>query len=179
MGAVTGIQSTYALCRLSNAAAAVAAYAGSAGAHHSAAMFDTTQNVTIDGIVTKYEWRNPHVYMTLRVTDAGGKEREQLIEAGASSVLLPLGLAPTSVVIGERVTIRGNPTKSASATAVLGRELVKADGSVLPLNIGSSNSSGTAQHAHAANEMASAIGMPRALKVGTATRKITNASVTT
>ena len=103
-------------------------------------MFDTTQNVTIDGIVTKYEWRNPHVYMTLRVTDAGGKEREQLIEAGASSVLLPLGLAPTSVVIGERVTIRGNPTKSASATAVLGRELVKADGSVLPLNIGSAAS---------------------------------------
>ena len=103
-------------------------------------MFDTTQNIVVDGIVTRYDWRNPHVYMTLRVTDAAGKEREQLIEAGASSVLLPLGLAPTSVVIGERVTIRGNPTKSASATTVLGRELVKADGSVLPLNIGSAAS---------------------------------------
>jgi hypothetical protein len=116
------------------------AYAGLAAAHHSAAMFDTTQIVAVDGIVTKYDWRNPHVYMTLRVTDAGGREREQLIEAGASSVLLPLGLAPTSVAIGERVTIRGNPSKSASATTVLGRELVKADGSVLPLNIGSAAS---------------------------------------
>src|SRR6185369_9648904 len=57
--------------------------------------------------------------------------------AGSSSVLLPLGLAPTSVAVGERVTIRGNPAKSASASTVLGRELVKADGSVLPLNIAS------------------------------------------
>ena len=121
-------------------AAALAAYSGPSSAHHSAAMFDTTRNVVVDGIVTRYDWRNPHVYMTLRVADAGGKEHEQLIEAGASSVLLPLGLAPTSVVVGERVTIRGNPTKSASASTVLGRELVKADGSVLPLNIGSAAS---------------------------------------
>jgi hypothetical protein len=120
--------------------AVLAACSGSAAAHHSAAMFDTTQNIVVEGIVTKYDWRNPHVYMTLRVTDAGGKQREQLIEAGASSVLLPLGLAPTSVAIGERVTIRGNPAKSASATTVLGRELVKADGSVLPLNVGSAAS---------------------------------------
>ena len=55
-------------------------------------------------------------------------------------MLLPLGLAPTSVTVGERVKIRGNPAKSASATTVLGRELVKADGSVLPLNIGSAAS---------------------------------------
>ena len=121
-------------------AAALAAYAGPAAAHHSAAMFDTAQSVVVDGVVTKYDWRNPHVYMTLRVTDAGGKEHEQLVEAGASSVLLPLGLAPTSVAVGERVTIRGNPSKIASATTVLGRELVKADGSVLPLNIGSAAS---------------------------------------
>ncbi len=121
-------------------AAALAAYVGAAAAHHSAAMFDTTQNVVVDGIVTRYDWRNPHVYLTLRVTDVGGKEHDQVVEAGASSVLLPLGLAPTSVAVGERVTIRGNPAKSASATTVLGRELVKADGSVLPLNIGSAAS---------------------------------------
>ena len=72
--------------------------------------------------------------MTLRVTDANGAEHEQEIEAGASSVLLPLGLTPTAVAVGERVTIRGNPSKRGAGT-VLGRELVKADGSVLPLNI--------------------------------------------
>jgi len=110
-----------------------------AEAHHSAAMFDTTQNVTVEGVVTKFDWRNPHVYMALRVAAADGSTREQPIEAGASSVLLPLGLTPDSVKVGDRVTIRGNPSKRAGGI-VLGRELVTADGAVLPLNIGSAAS---------------------------------------
>jgi hypothetical protein len=118
---------------------AVGAVAHSAAAHHSAAMFDTTQNVSVEGVITKFDWRNPHVYMALRVTAPDGATREQAIEAGASSVLLPLGLEPDSVTIGERVVIRGNPSKRAGGI-VLGRELVKADGSVLPLNIQSAAS---------------------------------------
>jgi hypothetical protein len=111
---------------------AVAAH--SASAHHSAAMFDTTQNVTVEGVITKFDWRNPHVYMALEVSAPDGSTREQPIEAGASSVLLPLGLEPDSVTIGDRVVIRGNPSKRVGGI-VLGRELVKGDGTVLPLNI--------------------------------------------
>jgi hypothetical protein len=107
-------------------------------AHHSAAQFDTTRNVTVTGVITKYDWRNPHVYMALAVTEPDGSTREQPIEAGASSVLLPLGLTPAAVAIGERVTIRGNPSRRGGM--VLGRELVKADGAVLPLNINSAAS---------------------------------------
>ena len=121
-------------------AAALLVQALPAAAHHSAALYDTTQNVAVDGVVTKFDWRNPHVYMTLRVTEANGAQREQEIEAGASSVLLPLGLTPDAVAIGERVTIRGNPSKRGASGPVLGRELVKADGSVLPLNLGSAAS---------------------------------------
>ncbi len=120
-------------------AAAAIALAQPAVAHHSAALFDTAQKIAVEGVVTKYDWRNPHIYMTLRVTDADGTEHDREIEAGASSVLLPLGLTPTAVAIGERVTIRGNPSKRGTGT-MLGRELVKADGSVLPLNIASAPS---------------------------------------
>lgn len=109
-------------------------------AHHSAAMFDTSQNVAIEGVVTSYDWRNPHVYMSLRVTEADGTTRTQQVEAGASSVLLPLGLTPDAVAVGDRVTVRGNPSKRGAGSVVLGRELVTADGSVLPLNIGSAAS---------------------------------------
>jgi hypothetical protein len=122
------------------AAAAVACgIARSGAAHHSAALFDTTQSVTVEGVVTQLDWRNPHVYMAVRVSEPDGATREQAIEAGASSILLPLGFGPDSVALGERVTIRGNPSKRAGGT-VLGRELVKADGSVLPLNINSAAS---------------------------------------
>jgi len=118
---------------------AFAAVASGAAAHHSAAQFDTSRNVTVEGVITKFDWRNPHVYMALSVTAADGSTHEQPIEAGASSVLLPLGLTPTSIAIGERVTIRGNPSR-VGADMVLGRELVKADGAVLPLNINSAAS---------------------------------------
>jgi hypothetical protein len=105
-------------------------------AHHSAANFDTRTEITVEGVVTKYDWRNPHVYMALAVAGPDGG-REQEVEAGASSVLLPLGLTPDAVQVGDRVSIRGNPSRSGAGHIVLGRELTKADGTVLPLNIGS------------------------------------------
>src|SRR5262249_40110887 len=46
-------------------AAALVAAATPVSAHHSAAMFDTTKQVAIDGVVTKFDWRNPHVYMAI------------------------------------------------------------------------------------------------------------------
>ena len=41
-------------------------------AHHSRALYDTTQDVVIEGTVTKLEWRNPHVSMTVESKDAEG-----------------------------------------------------------------------------------------------------------
>jgi hypothetical protein len=106
-------------------------------AHHSAANFDTRTEITVEGVITKFDWRNPHVYMALEVEGPDGARVEQEVEAGASSVLLPLGLTPDSVQLGDRVSIRGNPSRSGPGHIVLGRELTKADGTVLPLNIGS------------------------------------------
>jgi hypothetical protein len=75
--------------------------------------------------------------MALEIEGPDGARIEQEVEAGASSVLLPLGLTPESVQIGDRVSIRANPSRSGAGHIVLGRELTKADGTVLPLNIGS------------------------------------------
>jgi hypothetical protein len=108
-----------------------------AGAHHSPANFDTRAEITITGVVTRYDWKNPHVYLAIEMPGADGVPVEQAIEAGASSVLLPLGLTPESVRLGDRVTVRGNPSRQGAGHIVLGRELTKADGTVLPLNIAS------------------------------------------
>ncbi|PYR73167.1 MAG: hypothetical protein DMF87_26490 [Acidobacteria bacterium] len=37
----------------------------SLSAHHSRAMFDVNQLVSVEGVVTKVEWRNPHMWVTL------------------------------------------------------------------------------------------------------------------
>src|SRR5205814_6045496 len=42
-------------------------------AHHSRAMFDVSELVSVEGVVTKVEWRNPHMWVTLDVPSANGK----------------------------------------------------------------------------------------------------------
>lgn len=127
----------------------VVAFSAPVRAHHSAAAFDTTKQVTVEGVVTKYDWRNPHIYLTVRASGAERGEVDQQIEAGASSVLLPLGLTQGAVTIGERVIVRGNPSRKGAGGTVLGLELVKEDGSVLPLNIRSTARRVAPEHATA------------------------------
>lgn len=117
--------------------AAVLTYSGSAQAHHSAAMFDTSKQIDVDGVVTRYDWKNPHVYMTVRTKGPDGKEFDQQIEAGAPSVLVPLGLGRDSLHPGEHVVVHANPNKHGAGHVDLGREVVTDDGRTLPLFIAS------------------------------------------
>jgi len=41
-------------------------------AHHSIAMYDKTRTITLNGVVKRYEWANPHVYLTIVETTPGG-----------------------------------------------------------------------------------------------------------
>jgi hypothetical protein len=59
------------------------------------------------------------------------------IEAGAPSVLNPLGFTKDSVKVGDVVTVTGNPSKSAADRTILGKALTKKDGTYYPLNIAS------------------------------------------
>jgi hypothetical protein len=111
--------------------------AASVLAHHSAAAFNTQQTVTVAGIVKVYNFKNPHVYLTLEVKRPDGSTGTMEVEAGAASVLSPLGFNKDSVKVGESVTITGNPGRNNPTGLLLGRDLVKADGSYVPLNISS------------------------------------------
>jgi hypothetical protein len=106
-------------------------------AHHSAAAFNTQQEVKVTGTVVEYRFANPHVYITLRVSSDDGSNRRVDVEAGAASVLVGLGFTKDSVKAGEVVTIVGNPGRKDPAGLVLGRELYKRDGTYIPLNISS------------------------------------------
>jgi hypothetical protein len=117
--------------------AVVLGFAGPAFAHHSAAAFDTRQTVTVTGAVTKYRFANPHVYLTLDVKKEDGTVTSMEVEAGAASVLNGLGFSADSVKVGEVVTITGNPGRKAPDKLLLGRDLIKRDGSYVPLNIAS------------------------------------------
>ena len=46
----------------SGLAAVVLLSAVAAEGHHSRTIYDTQRSITIDGVVTVFEWANPHVY---------------------------------------------------------------------------------------------------------------------
>jgi hypothetical protein len=114
-----------------------AVLAAPALAHHSAAAYNTQQEIKVTGTVTEYKFRNPHVYMTLQVKKADGSTALMEIEAGAASVLNPLGFNRNSVAVGDVVTISGNPARSNPDQSMLGKDLFKSDGTYFPLNIAS------------------------------------------
>lgn len=106
-------------------------------AHHSAAAFDTQKEIKMTGTVKVYTFKNPHVYMTVEVKKADGSTGLLEVEAGAASVLNPLGFNKDSVKVGEVVTITGNPSRNNPDKLMLGKDLVKSDGTYYPLNIAS------------------------------------------
>lgn len=119
------------------AASIVMALSAPGSAHHSAAAFNTQEEVSVTGTITEYSFRNPHVYMTLEVEKAGGSTVEMEVEAGAGSVLNPLGFTRDAVAVGDVVKVTGNPGRRNPEELLLGRELYKDDGSYYPLNISS------------------------------------------
>lgn len=119
------------------AACVAAAVSSSASAHHSAAAFNTESEVTITGTVTSYSFRNPHIYMEVERRLDNGETVKTEIEAGAASVIGPLGFTRDAVKVGDVVNVVGNPGKRDPDGLLLGRELYKSDGSYLPLNISS------------------------------------------
>ncbi len=84
-------------------------------AHHSfAAQYDATKQVTLQGVITKVEWMNPHVYFYVDVMDDTGKAVNWAVEGGAPNVLYREGWKPTSLKAGDRVTILGSRAKDGS-----------------------------------------------------------------
>lgn len=126
------------LTRLALACSLSAALGGiTAVAHHSAVAFDQQKDITINGVIKSYKFANPHVQLIVTVTRDDGSKYDMDVEAGAASVLNGLGFTRNSLKVGEMVTVSGNPARQNPAQ-MLGKDLYKrADGSYVPLYIGS------------------------------------------
>lgn len=95
-------------------AAALSAIAAPAHAHHSGAMFDSTQTVTLTGTVREFQFTNPHCYIQLTVRNAQGQDEEWSLEMAAPMHLLRLGWRKSSLRPGDRITVRIHPLRNGS-----------------------------------------------------------------
>jgi hypothetical protein len=105
------------------------ATAGSAGAHHSFAMFDSSKEVVLEGTVREFQWTNPHTWIQLVVTEQG-QPVEYSIEADSPNILQRRGWSKTVFAPGDRVKITINPMKDGSKGGAF-RSAVLADGKAL------------------------------------------------
>jgi hypothetical protein len=96
-------------------------------AHHSAAMFEEKRTVTLEGVVTKFEYTNPHSWLWVNVTGADGKVVTWGFEAEGPSTLQRAGIRPSEFPAGTKLTITGRPMKDGRPAAIW-VNAVRADG---------------------------------------------------
>jgi len=99
-------------------------------AHHSFAMFDTGRQVTLAGIVTAFEWTNPHAYIEIDVPEEAGRIKHWSIELGSTSILMQGGWKFNDLKRGDKITVVMNPLRSGEAGGFLVRATLP-DGRVL------------------------------------------------
>jgi len=100
-------------------------------AHHSfAAEYDSSKKLELKGVVTKFEWTNPHAHFYMDVTDANGKVANWNLELASPNMMQRNGWTRHSLKEGDHVEVVAAPDKdnttTASATTIL-----KSDGTKL------------------------------------------------
>ena len=78
--------------------------------HHSFAVYDFSQQIEFVGTVETLNFKNPHIAMTLTVTDESGETRTiDFIEGAPANMLARKGLRPDMIAIGTEITAFGSP----------------------------------------------------------------------
>jgi hypothetical protein len=94
------------------AAVATLLVSGAAVAHHSRANFELDRIVTIEGTVTEWSWRSPHVWMKVESPGENGEVVEWLVEGNAIPGLRRRGWSKESFAVGDEVVASGNPDRN-------------------------------------------------------------------
>jgi Family of unknown function (DUF6152) len=99
-------------------------------AHHGTAPYDMEKLLTLKGVVTSYDFINPHAEIHVAVTDENGHRVDWLAETNNPNRLVRRGWSSKTLKPGDVITIVGNPVKSGANLLRL-TKVILADGTVL------------------------------------------------
>jgi uncharacterized protein DUF6152 len=99
-------------------------------AHHGAATFDTSGEVTVKGTVTEWIWSNPHCFLKFDVKGADGTVKNWAVETGNIADASKRGWQRRSFKVGDQVTVTLQAAKSGAPVGRV-RTVVLADGTKL------------------------------------------------
>jgi len=96
--------------------------AGSAWPHHNmTALFDLNDRVTLNGTLSKFDWRNPHILLTVDVKNAEGQVESWSIEGPPPSFFRTRDIGKTDFEggLGKSVTAEASRARDHSASGLL------------------------------------------------------------
>jgi hypothetical protein len=94
------------------AIAAVLSSGAAAWAHHSyAATYDVKNEITLEGRLVQFSYRNPHSFVTVEEPDRNGTERRWSVEWAGTSQLAETGVQRDTLKVGDRVVVVGRPSR--------------------------------------------------------------------
>ena len=78
-------------------------------AHHSiSGIYDSSNRVTIEGVVSRFHFVNPHPFVMVSVTDGRGKKEEWRLEMDNRFELEAIGMTSRSLMPGDHVVATGS-----------------------------------------------------------------------
>jgi hypothetical protein len=107
--------------RLSHPAAIVGfclALVPAVSAHHSQSEYDLRGKVEVEGTVTKVEWRSPHAWIYVDVTNDKGQKVNWSFELPSPTTLMRRGWTRDSLKPGDHVKVAGAPARNFPAIAI-------------------------------------------------------------
>jgi len=110
---------------------------GPAVAHHSPAAFDRDSTVVIQGTVTRFDWKNPHVYIYVDGTNDAGQTGEWLVEGDPTPLMARSGWSASTLAPGDVVSLTMFADRDPGRLHGLLRSLTTPDGSTLGMRSGS------------------------------------------
>jgi hypothetical protein len=97
--------------------------------HHSiSAVYDDTQRVTIEGVVTQFQFVNPHPLVVIDVKDAAGNTQQWRLEMDTHRELADIGFTSETLKPGERLVIIGSRARRQAQSLYIRRLERPSDG---------------------------------------------------
>jgi hypothetical protein len=111
------------------ALAAAALAAGGAAAHHSiSAVYDSSRQVTVEGVVTSFEFVNPHPFLVVAVDTGASESAAWRLEMDNRFELAAIGVTADTLKPGDAVIVSGSAGRTTPHTLYIRRLDRPADG---------------------------------------------------
>ena len=81
-------------------------------AHHSLSDYESSRRTTLTGIISQFQFVNPHPFLLVDVRDAGGTVQQWRLEMDNLWELSEAGIGKDTLKFGDRVVVTGNPGRS-------------------------------------------------------------------